>query len=123
MKLLYLLLTLVNCEKFIRNANIPSCKNCIYFKPNVYNTDFTSSSSECTKFGNKDILTDKISFDYADRCRSDKTKCGEEGKYFEAEKNINLKIFKHKFVSNIPNNVFTITILLTFLSIILPKKN
>jgi hypothetical protein len=80
--------------KFIRNIDFPACKNCIHYKSNNYN--FISPSNRCEKFGNKDIVTDKISYDCADLCRSDESKCGKEGKFFIKEKNIHFKIFLHK---------------------------
>jgi len=30
----------VNSEKIIKNINIPSCRNCIYYKPSMYENDF-----------------------------------------------------------------------------------
>ena len=117
MKLIYLLFSFINyvsSEKIIKNINIPSCKNCIHFRPSFYDTDFSSRTSECHKFANKDIITDKISYDSVEFCRNDESKCGKDGKYFETEKNIYQKIFFHKLISNIPNNILTISILLTF---------
>jgi hypothetical protein len=101
MKFIVFLISIVECKQIIRNANIPSCKNCIYFNPNNINNDFTSSLTQCTKFGNKDILTDVITYDFANSCRNDETKCGKKGKYFKQEKNMNLKILKYKIISNI----------------------
>ena len=101
-------------EKIIRNINFPSCRDCVHFTPSLYDTDFISLSSKCKKFGDKNIINNKITYDYANSCRYDNSKCGEEGKYFELEKNINLKILLHKSISNIPNNILTITILLSF---------
>jgi hypothetical protein len=92
MKLLYLLFSLVNCTKIIKNINIPSCKNCVYYKPNIFDSDYTSSFSKCTKFGEKNIVTDVVQYNFADSCRNDEARCGYEGKYFEEEKNINRKI-------------------------------
>jgi hypothetical protein len=85
MKTTHLLLTsgLSMCsDKIIKNINVPSCKNCIYYKPRMFDSDFTSTLNICEKFGNKNIITDKITYDYADLCRQSDTKCGEEGKYF-----------------------------------------
>ncbi len=101
-KTLYLLFSLVNSNKIIKNINVPSCKNCIHYKPKLLDQDFTSTFNKCEKFGEKDIITDKITYKFADSCRNDETKCGFEGKYFEEEKNITLKILKHKIISNIP---------------------
>ena len=111
MKIIYLLLSLVNCEKIIRNVNFPACKNCIHYKPSAYNT-FASDLNKCEKFGDKNINTDKISYDYADTCREDETKCGIEGKYFEEEKNLNMKIATHKIRRTAP---YIFLILLTLI--------
>jgi len=71
-----LLFTLVQTEQIIKNINIPSCRNCLHFKPPYYDY-FTSSLSNCNKFGTKDLVTDKISYnDYAYMTRRDENKCG-----------------------------------------------
>jgi len=85
----------------IKNNNLPSCRNCIHFKPAYYN-EFGSSLNTCTKFGEKDIITNEIKYDFVDFTRKDKDKCGLEGKYFEQEPNIELKIFKHYLIKNLP---------------------
>jgi len=81
----------------------------------MFDRDFTSTLNICEKFGNKNIITDKITYDYADLCRQSDTKCGEEGKYFEKEPYIGLKIFKHTVISNIPLTLFIV--IPSFLSI------
>ena len=95
----FFIMSTVNCERFIKNHNIPSCKNCIYYKPETY-SDFDSHINKCEKFGEKNIITDKIKIDYADMCRKDESKCGLNGKYFEKEKNVNIKMFKHTIQKN-----------------------
>jgi len=112
MKILYLLFTIINSEKIIKNINIPSCRNCIHYKPSYYSTDFTAPYNKCDKFGDKNIITNKISYDYVDICRNDENKCGHEGKFFEPEKNIELKIFTHQIISNIPSIVAVSTFVL-----------
>uniref|UniRef100_A0A6C0DRB0 Uncharacterized protein n=1 Tax=viral metagenome TaxID=1070528 RepID=A0A6C0DRB0_9ZZZZ len=102
MKFTKLLLCMVKPEPIIKNLNVPSCRNCIYYKPNVYDGDFTSSYTKCEKFGNKNIITGEIKYGFADLCRNDESKCGTNGKYFEEEPNINMKILKYKLISNIP---------------------
>jgi len=104
--------------KFIKNIKYPSCKNCIYYKPSLYDFDFYSTFSRCEKFGKKNLISDNIIYDYADLCRSDKQKCDLEGKYFEKEANIKLKIIKYKIISTSP---YLACILLTFMSILLVK--
>ena len=108
--LLYLLPILVHCGKIIKNANIPACRNCIHYQPHPYNNDFTSYLNTCDKFGNKNIITDKITYDFADQCRNDESKCGKEGKHFEEEPNINMKILKYSIFKNIPSGIFILTI-------------
>ena len=102
MKKLYLLFCLIKTnDKIIKNLNTSSCKNCIYFQP--YRGEFDSDLSyisKCEKFGKKNIINDKITYEYADMCRMDESKCGIEGKYFVEEKNINLKIIKYKLLYN-----------------------
>lgn len=122
MKTTHILLTsgLSMCsDKIIKNINIPACKNCIYYKPRMFDREFTSTFTICEKFGNKNIITDEITYDYADLCRKYDDKCGEKGKYFKQEPYIGLKIFKHTVVSNIPVVLFIVTpIVLSLLAII-----
>ena len=87
--------------QIIKNIELPSCRNCIYYKPYSLG-EYTSDLSKCEKFGTKNILTDKITHDYADLCRRDEDKCGKKGKYFEEEVNMDLKITKHKIVQYSP---------------------
>jgi len=102
MKFLFNLLMIINsCATIIKNNNLPSCCNCIHFKPQYYN-DFDESLNRCTKFGEKDIITNKIKYDFVDSTRNNEDKCGLEGKYFEQEPNIELKIFNHYLIKNLP---------------------
>lgn len=116
--------TRTSAEKIIKNINIPSCKNCIHYKPDPYNIDFTTIYNRCEKFGEKNIVTDKIKYDFANVCRDTELKCGMEGKYFEEEKNINLKLWKHNFTY-----IFTIVlpvssvVILYFFILALPSVN
>ena len=121
MKILYLLFSIINSEKIIKNINIPSCRNCIHYKPSYYTTDFTASYNKCDKFGDKNIITNKISNDYADICRNDENKCGYDGKYFEPEKNIELKIFTHQTISRIPSILAVSITILYFIANIIVK--
>ena len=122
MKILYLLFSIINSEKIIKNINIPSCRNCIHYKPSYYTTDFTASYNKCDKFGDKNIITNKISYNYADMCRKDEKMCGYEGKYFELEKNIELKILTHQTISRIPSILAVSLIVLNIIINIYSKK-
>ena len=76
MRFILFFLSLVSAT--IKNSQVPLCKNCIHYRPNP----FTSSMSKCSQFGNKDVVTGKIKYDYADLSRIYEDKCGLEGKYF-----------------------------------------
>jgi len=106
MKFIYLLflLPIISSEKIIKNNNIPACRNCKYYKTNLFNNDYTSFMSQCEKFSEKNIITGKITNDYADICRKDEA----EKREVEEENNIilNLKILKHSMVNNLPKNLF-----------------
>jgi len=125
MKLTYLLsfvnvfafYTFVTSDKIIKNMNLPSCRNCVYYKPYTLDLDYTSKLSKCEKFGEKDIITGEIKYnDYADLSREDYSKCGKEGKYFEEDKNVTVKILKHRF--GIPFQISIIIMLIIILPIL-----
>ena len=70
-----------NNKEFIKNINFPVCNQCVYFipstNPSTYNMD------KCMKFGEKNIITGKLTFEYAEKCRDDPLKCGIDGGYFK----------------------------------------
>lgn len=117
MKVLYLLFTLINATKIIKNINIPACRNCIHYKPSMSDTDFAASYNKCGKFGDKDIVTDKISYDFANLCRKDESRCGIDGIYFEREPNLKMKVLKHTIISNLPNGLIILLIFLYALTL------
>jgi len=108
MKFRYLLLSTNLSGKIIKNIEVPSCKNCIFYQPSKHGIDFSSTMGRCSKFGEKNIITDEIKYDYADKCREKESLCGKEGKYFEKEDDLilSLKIIKY----NIQKNLFLYTL-------------
>ena len=122
MKILYLLFTLVYSDKMIRNVNIPACRNCIHFQPSKYDS-ISSGISKCANFGNKDIISDEVTMDYADLCRKDESKCGIEGKYFEKEPNLEFKMWKHSFYKDLSMNIFYLSVVLYLFACIYIGKN
>ena len=100
-----------NTSEMIRNKNIPSCINCKFSQ----NSLLTGSNTflRCNKFGEKDIITDKISYDFADSCRNNEKKCGMEGKYYEEDNFPLLKKMNYDtlFVSFFSFFVFSLAIL------------
>ena len=81
--------------KIIRNFEFPPCKNCVFYRLNGFDNEFTSSLNKCEKFGTMNIVTGKITHDYADSCRSDENRCGKSGKYHVKEPRMALKRLKH----------------------------
>jgi hypothetical protein len=114
MKVSGILLAILQSDKIIKNMDLPACRNCIYYKPSITN-DYTSTLNKCEKFGEKDIISDKIRYKYADTCRLDEKLCGHEGKYFKEDPNVIAKIVLHKLISTIP---FTIPVFLMIVNII-----
>jgi len=84
-------------KPIIQNIEFPSCRNCVHLITRDDIT-FVSTLNKCAKFGEKNIITDEICYDFVDTCRKDELKCGKEGRYFEAEKNVGFKIFRHRIV-------------------------
>jgi hypothetical protein len=105
-----------NSNKIIKNINLPSCKKCIYYKPDIFNTDFTYQYNKCDKFGTKNIITDKIEYDFVDNCRENEQKCGINGTKFIEEPNIYSKIIKHKIISSTLNYSPFFVLFITFIS-------
>ena len=113
MFVLFLLLQLWLFDaKMIKNINIPSCRNCIYYKVEFYN-DFSSNFNKCSFFGTKNIQTNVIQNDFAAFCRNDETACGLQGKYFKENPNVEFKIFLHNFIKNSPFNLLSFLVVIT----------
>jgi hypothetical protein len=83
-------------SKIIRNIDIPACKNCVHYRPRVFDNDFTSPFNRCDQFGVKNIVTDEITYNFADACRTDENMCGQEGRHFERQPRLWLKKIKHR---------------------------
>jgi hypothetical protein len=71
-------------KSFIRNTTLPSCLNCIHFieHTNNYPYDDTPSDTQygkCKKFGEMNLITGLIEYDFAKNCRNDINKCGKTG--------------------------------------------
>lgn len=68
----------------IRNSQYHICSHCKFYlqpqKPEI-------SVAKCAKFGEMDIITGKILYDYAAVCRTSDKKCGLVAKYFIQKNN------------------------------------
>ena len=63
----------------IKNIHYPACKDCIYFIP-----DESIMFSKCSFFGEKNIITGEIEYDFADLTRDNEKKCGINGTYYKS---------------------------------------
>jgi hypothetical protein len=82
-------------ESIITNSNIPDCKNCIHFLPDNHRYGLHSDYHRCKKFGEKNIITGKVNYYFADYCRKYESLCGLEGKHFIKEPNLKWKLMNH----------------------------
>lgn len=70
----------------------PICVNCLHFIEGKTNYPYdslpnNSTNGKCKKFGEINVVTGEIDYDFAKYCRKDETKCGKIGtKYTEKPK-------------------------------------
>jgi len=64
---------------FIKNVDKPICKDCKYFKYDSTYNDF--NYGKCTKFGRKNLIDGKITFEDVVKARTDD--CGVNAPFFE----------------------------------------
>ena len=74
-------------KKFIRNVEFPICLHCVNFIEHVNNYPYDEMPNDgiygrCKKFGEVNLVTGSIDYDFATRCRADSTKCGSIGKEY-----------------------------------------
>ena len=93
-------LILRTLSSYVKNLHDPICINCAHFIKYSNNcpTDFipVDKMGNCIKFGNKNLVTGEIKYDYAFICRKDIDKCGEEGRFFKE----NITISKQSFLKS-----------------------
>ena len=84
---LYSLMCFIFKDPNIINGNLPTCSRCIHYR-NFFSIflPINNHFGKCSKFGEKNIITGKINYEYADDIRSDENKCGYDGKLFEPRK-------------------------------------
>jgi len=69
---------------FIRNTLLPICSKCVHFIEHTNNYPYDPIPSDekhgrCKKFGEMNLITGEIEYDFAKNCRSNTTKCGDFG--------------------------------------------
>lgn len=81
---LFLLNAILSGKCFIRNTELPTCRNCVYFIEHTYPYDpIPSDYGKCKKFGEVDLVTGAIEYDFAKSCRDNIDKCGKHGSQYQ----------------------------------------
>ena len=68
--------------KGIVGGGLPECRNCKYFMPHDSEL-YKYKLATCLLYGNKDVVSGKITFEYADHVRNRDSQCSREGVNFE----------------------------------------
>ena len=68
---------------FIRNKELPICANCLHFIKYTYDDPF--AGNRCKKFGEMDVITGAIKYDYAEVSRLGDDNCGKKGSHYTAK--------------------------------------
>jgi len=86
---LYSLISFIFKDPNIINGNLPTCSRCIHYRGDLLSNiplPVNNHLGRCSKYGEKDIITGKIKYHYADYIRNDENKCGIDGRMFEPRK-------------------------------------
>lgn len=86
----------------INRLSNPICKTCLHFCPVFTEFIYASPFAKCAKFGEKHLVTGKIGYEYADMCRMDETKCGQDARKYDADPLYRLKIAKYYGILSAP---------------------
>ena len=86
MRLTHKMLCIMKQTVFIKNMDLPLCINCINFIEDKMTDPYgplqnDNENGKCKLYGEKNIVTGEIKYDYASDCRKDK-RCGLIGNYF-----------------------------------------
>jgi len=73
-------LTVVSKIQFIKNAKVPVCLDCAYF--------IQAKISKCGKFGEKDVVSGKVTYVSAETSRLIDNMCSRKGIYFEKKNSV-----------------------------------
>lgn len=73
----------------------PICKTCVHFRPTLTEFQYASHFSKCAKFGKKGLISGKMYYDFADMCRDDEKKCGQDAREYKEDPYFYLKYAKY----------------------------
>ena len=71
-------LSTIMTQRFIINKDLPTCNKCEFY----YISKKSKLPGYCTKFGDKNILTGEITFQFASVSRTNTNMCGKNGIYY-----------------------------------------
>jgi ribosome-binding protein aMBF1 (putative translation factor) len=75
-------------DVFIKNFRLPVCKKCAYYLKQDEKDDPNKISDydKCMKYGEQNVVTGEIRFQYADYVRKQELQCGMSAKHFIPKK-------------------------------------
>ena len=75
-------------DVFIKNFRLPICKQCAYYLKQDEKDDPNKISDydKCMKYGEQNVVTGEIRFQYADYVRKQELQCGMSAKHFIPKK-------------------------------------
>ena len=65
-------------RQIIKNNSAPLCKQCVYYSPNK-----EPNYIRCMKYGEKNLVTGEITYEYAFYSRGHNGQCGPQGKSYQ----------------------------------------
>jgi hypothetical protein len=73
---------------YIKHFSLPVCKDCVYHVSKLGKNDPFKSGDQnkCLKYGEKNVVTGEINYQYADIVRKQDLQCGLTGKHFIQKK-------------------------------------
>lgn len=69
-------------NKYIINSGLPECRNCKHFAPHN-SEEHKYSLATCLLYGQKNIISGKITFEFASHVRNRDSQCSREGINYE----------------------------------------
>lgn len=80
----YIIKYSITNKTFIKNKDLPLCKNCVYcIKPSIFDFDTSLYFSKCKLFGSKNLINGEIIYNFTSTCRDNEIYCGINGKYYK----------------------------------------
>jgi hypothetical protein len=85
LQLLFIIFIVFKKFSFIKNKDLPICKNCIHFINYEKNPELNDVYGKCKLFGEKNIITGEITYTSASTSRDCEHLCGITAKYYDRD--------------------------------------